>query len=70
LRPVVVALIASAGRTIILLSFWGEHGFLIDIGGINIIAVGIAVVTFAVLRKYKPNPVFVILGCGALSGAI
>jgi len=70
LRPAVTALIASAGLSIIIHSFWGETGFSFDVNSINFIAIGIAVIAFAVLRKYKPNPVFVMLGCGVLGGAI
>jgi len=70
LRPVVVALIASAGLSVIIMSFWGEHGFSLDIGSINFFAVGIAIVAFVVLRKYKPNPVFVMMGCGVIGGVI
>ena len=70
LRPAVTALIASAGLSIIIHAFWGDGGFSFNIGGINFIAIGIAVIAFAVLRKYKPNPVFVMLGCGVLGGII
>ena len=70
LRPSIVALLASAGLSIIILAFWGENGFSADIGSINFIAVGIAATAFAVLRKFKINPSFVILGCGLLGGVI
>lgn len=70
LRPVVVALIASAGLAIIMLSFWGEHGFSSDMDSLNLISVAIAVAAFAVLRKYKLNPVILMLGCGLLGGLI
>ena len=70
LRPVVVALIASAGLSIIIIAFWGDDGFSFDINSINFFAVGITVVSFAVLRKFRLNPVFVILGCGVLGGII
>jgi len=68
MRPVVVALIASAGLSVIILSFWGEQGFSFDTGRINIFAVGTAILAFLALRKYKPNPAFIILGCGVLGG--
>ena len=70
LRPVVVALIASAGLSIVSHSFWGESGVSRGLGSLNWIAVGIAAVAFAVLRKYKPNPVFVMLGCGLVGGLV
>jgi len=70
LRPVVVALLASAGLSIFILSFWGEGGFSLDPGSVNAVAVGLAVLAFAALRKFKPNPVFIIMGCGLLGGVI
>ncbi len=70
LHQVVVALIASAELSIIILSFWGDNGFSLDISNINFIAVGIVIVAFVALKKYKPNPVFVELGCGVLGGIV
>ena len=70
LRPAVVALIASAGLSIIILAIWGESGFSLDPGSINYIAIGIAAIAFFVLRKFKPNPALIILGCGVLGGII
>ena len=70
LRPVVVALIASAGLSIIILTYWNGHGFSLDISSINFIAIGLSIAAFIVLRKFKINPVFVIIGCGVLGGLI
>jgi len=70
LRPVVVALIASAGLSIMILSFWGERGFTFAPGDVNFTAVGIAVVAFVLLRKFKPNPVFVMLASGLIGGVV
>lgn len=64
LRPAVVALIASAGLSILTLALWGEKG-ISDIGSINLIAVALVALSLFVLRKWRPNPIFVILGTGA-----
>ena len=70
LRPVITALIFSAGLSIALLTFWGDKGFTLDFRGINFIAMGISIAAFVPLKKYKPNPVFVMIGCGVLGGII
>lgn len=64
LRPAVVALIASAGLTILILALWGEGG--INLADTNFLSVALVLTGFLVLRKWKVNPIFVILGCGAV----
>jgi len=70
LRPAVVALISSAGITIFIMALWGVSGFDINFLDINLIAVGIFLLGFFVLRKYKPNPVWIILGSGLIGTII
>ena len=70
LRPAVVALIASSGLSILVLAIWGESGFQSTLASINWIAVGLFAAAFFVLRKWKPNPIFVMLGAGVLGGAL
>lgn len=70
LRPAVVALIASAALSVLILTFWGESGFSTNIRQINFIGVAIFAVALVTLRKWKPNPTLVILGCGAIGGII
>lgn len=65
LRPAVVALIAGAGISIVITAFWGESGFT-SIENTNLTAVGLFLVSLFILRKWKPNPVFVMLGVGIL----
>ncbi|MBE5772857.1 MAG: chromate transporter [Clostridiales bacterium] len=63
LRPAVVALIASAGLSILSLVAFGEGGAAfanIQWGSIVLFAAA-----FFVLRKYKPNPILVMCLCGA-----
>jgi len=70
LRPAIVALIASAGLSIIITAFWGSKGFSTDIMNINYIAVGLFVISFIILRKFKTNPIFVIAGSGVIGMVI
>ncbi len=69
LRPAVVALIASAGLSILSLAFFGEEGF-VSLPDVNWIAVGLFAVAFFILRKWKPSPVYVMLGCGVIGGVL
>lgn len=64
LRPAVVALIASAGVRILVTAFWGETGFSPDPKAVNYIAAGLFAVSLIVLRKFKPNPIWVMTGSG------
>ena len=64
IRPVVVAMIGSAGISILTLAVWGEKGISSNIGDINIVAVILFLVGLIVLRKWKPNPIIIILGSG------
>ncbi len=66
LRPTVVALIASAGLSILILSFWGENGFSWNPADINLVAVGLFAASLFVLRKWKLNQITVMLGSGVV----
>ncbi|MCK9478408.1 MAG: chromate transporter [Firmicutes bacterium] len=66
LRPAVVALIGSAGATILLLALWGEGAAGFNLSGLNYQSVSLFAVGFFVLKKFKPNPIYVILGSGAV----
>ncbi|NLZ81316.1 MAG: chromate transporter [Clostridiales bacterium] len=70
LRPAIVALIASAGVSIFTLAVWGESGFSVDPQTINLVSVLLFTVAIFILRKWKPNPIFVMLGSGIIGGAI
>lgn len=70
LRPAVVSLIASAGISIFILAIWGEQGFRSGLDAVNWIAVGLFAAAFFVLRKWKPSPIWVMLGAGAVGGAL
>ncbi len=70
LRPTIVALIASAGLSIFNLAFFGEHGFSLNPQAINYASLIIFAVALFILRKLKPNPIYVMLGSGIIGGVI
>ena len=69
LRPTVVALIFSAGLSILILSVFGPNGFSPDLSSIDFIAVALMASGLFCLRKFRLNPILIMLGCGALGGA-
>lgn len=62
LRPAVVAMIASAGVTILMNAFWG--GRAIVPGSTNFLMVGIFALSFFLLRKAKLNAITVMVLAG------
>lgn len=64
LRPAVVALIASAGISILLLVVFG--GAQMCLGNVNWIGAVIFLTAFIVLRKWKCNPILVMALCGVV----
>lgn len=68
LRPAVVALIATAGISITLLAFIGQKNLGAEIS-INYVSVVFFLVGMFFLRKYKANPIYIMVGCG-IAGAI
>lgn len=66
LRPAVVAMIASAGLSLLILSFFGSRTLPSDLSGINYICVAIFLAGFFVLRKWKVSPLYVMAGAGVL----
>lgn len=70
LRPAIVALIASAGLSIFILAVWGEQGFSMNLESINYISLLLFAAGVFILRKWKLNPMYIMLGSGILGGAI
>lgn len=62
LRPAVVAMIATAGITIITTAFWGTSA--IQIGTIKIDMVIFFLIAYLALSKFKANPILVMILCG------
>ena len=68
LRPTVVALIAGAALTILKLVVFGDGGFSLDAihwGGVILFAAALVV-----LRLKKPNPILVMVICGAVGAGM
>lgn len=64
LRPAVVAMIASAGISLAIMSFYGDNALPADLSEINMVSVVIFAAGLFVLRKWKVNPIYVMLGAG------
>ena len=65
LRPAVVAMIASAGITILTTAFWSNQGT-VHFATTNWYLVGIFVICLILLQKYKLNPIWVMLLAGVM----
>ena len=63
LRPAVVALIASAGLSLLALALCGEDS--VSVENIQWLSVAIFAVGFVILRKWKPDPILVMVASGA-----
>lgn len=64
LRPAVVAMIASAGLSLLIMSVYGSRTLPADLSSVNYISVAIFAVGFFILRKWKPSPIAVMAGAG------
>lgn len=65
LRPAVIAMIASAGISLLVLAIYGQRTLPADLTSVDIIAVVIFLAGFVALRRWKLNPLWVMAGCGA-----
>lgn len=66
LRPAVVAMIASAGLSILALSLWNGAGFSLSPSDLDWGAALLFIGSLFVLRKWKLNPIYVMLAAGVL----
>lgn len=69
LRPAVIAMIASAGLSLMTMAFYGERHVPADWIHPDWIAVCIFAVAFFVLRKWKVNPIYAMMASG-LAGVL
>lgn len=66
LRPAVVALIASAGYSIVQLALKKESHNALSLGNVNLVSIVIMVVSFTLLAKFKKSPIFIIILTGLI----
>ena len=69
LRPAVVALIASAGISVLITAFWGSAE-LISLAGTNWILVIIFAACVVLLRKFRMNPILVMVLAGIVKAGV
>ena len=67
LRPAVVALIASAGLSILFTVLFGNKEFPSSLDNIKLYALIVFILGFIVIRIRKVNPLAMILGCGVIT---
>ena len=70
LRPAVVALIASAGLSILLTALWGSDSPASWIQDFQLVPCLLFAAALLALRKFKWSPIAVMLGCGGLGIAL
>lgn len=66
LRPAVIALIGSAGLSIIIFALWNGEKVTSNLGDIDFVSLGIFILSLIILRKWKPNPIIVMIGAGII----
>jgi chromate transporter len=57
-------MIASAGLSLMILSFYGQQHLPSDLAQVDWLSVGLFAAGLFILRKWKCNPIAVMLGCG------
>ena len=71
LRPAIVSLIATAGLSILSLSLFNVETFSLGVlPSVDWKAVVIFVVCLVILRKWKSNPIYIMLGSGVVGAAV
>lgn len=66
LRPAVIAMIGSAGVALMILAFWNGNEMTITGNGTDYVAVSIFIIAFVILRKWKVNPIHIMMGAGII----
>lgn len=69
LRPAVVAMIASAGISVLITAFWGSAE-LISLAGTNWVLAAIFVLCVVLLRKFRMNPILVMVLAGVVKAGV
>ena len=68
LRPAVVAMISAAGLALVELAIWTNGKFSWNLSTIDVAAVILFIVGLVILRKWKVNPILVMIGAGIIGG--
>ena len=66
LRPAVVAMIASAGLSLLILALYGQRTLPDDVASVDLIAAGVFLSALAALRIWKKDPIVVMASSGLL----
>lgn len=66
LRPAVIAMIASAGISLLIMAVYGQRVLPEDLMSLDGIAVMIFLIGIIALRVWKPNPLWIMAGSGVL----
>jgi chromate transporter len=66
LRPAVIAMIGSAGLALVILALWNGHGVFSRIENIDFVSVLIFTLAILILRRWKVNPLIVIIVAGII----
>ena len=66
LRPAVIAMIASAGISLLIMAVYGQRVLPEDLMSFDAIAVMIFLIGIIALRVWKPNPLWIMSGSGVL----
>lgn len=67
LRPAVIAMIASAGFSLLIMALYGQRSLPADFTAFDGSALLIFAIGFIILRLVRTNPLYVMAGCGFLS---
>lgn len=66
LRPAVIAMIASAGISLLIMAVYGQRVLPEDLMSFDVIAVMIFLIGIIALRVWKPNPLWIMAGSAVL----
>ena len=69
LRPAVVAMIASAGLSILVLSLWNGAAVSLNPADLDWVSLLLFVGALFALRRWKLNPIYAMLACGEIGRA-
>ena len=69
LRPAVVAMIASAGISLLIMAFYGQRTLPEDLGGVDWVSAAIFCLCLFVLRRFHVKPIYVMTGAALLGTA-